>query len=318
MQWGQKNPFQNAPGPFIYALPNLGGTCPFSYSDAVLCCLFPGAGDSNSNAPDPSNLNLDPDQHHHHHHHRCRHSPPVTSFCCHHHHHDCPPTESSEAPAAPTATEEGAPLDTEPPSSPLPAPDESHSKQSSQDDISTSSSTELEGRSEPGPRQQQEPQAGDSEPASEATTPTQRDAQTSPTTSGFSVSEGLSEEGGVGDDEKKKRSQKKGSDTVKRKRPRNRRQREYGAGVPPRLQHQHQHQHQPGGAQYDPWVYVCPQVPQIPVPMMDHHHHSGWHFTGPHHHHWPTATPITPAAPQYWMTPMVPVAGFVGVPVACS
>ena len=62
MHTGQKNPFQNAPGPFVYALPNLAGTCPFSFSDTVLSCPF---ADSASQ----------------HHHHDCYHHPAMTSCC---------------------------------------------------------------------------------------------------------------------------------------------------------------------------------------------------------------------------------------------
>ena len=88
MHTDQKNPFQNAPGPFVYALPNLTGTCPFSFSDTVLSCPF---ADSTGQ-----------------HNHDCYHHPAVT-FCCHQH----TPTTESEAPVVVPA----------PPPTPL---DESH------------------------------------------------------------------------------------------------------------------------------------------------------------------------------------------------
>jgi hypothetical protein len=62
MHTGQKNPFQNAPGPFVYALPNLAGTCPFSFSDTVLSCPFEDSASQ-------------------HHHHDCYHHPAMTSCC---------------------------------------------------------------------------------------------------------------------------------------------------------------------------------------------------------------------------------------------
>ncbi|KAH9976979.1 hypothetical protein BJV74DRAFT_798624 [Russula compacta] len=37
-----ENPFQNAPGPFIYALPNLAGSCPFPFSDTIADCSLAG------------------------------------------------------------------------------------------------------------------------------------------------------------------------------------------------------------------------------------------------------------------------------------
>ncbi|KAF8466065.1 hypothetical protein DFH94DRAFT_686187 [Russula ochroleuca] len=103
MHIGQKNPFQNAPGPFIYALPNLAGTCPFSFSDTVLSCPFADSASRN------------------HHHHQCYHHPAVTSCC-----HQYPPTTESAAAPVP------APM----PQTPL---DESHFDLG---DISSSSLTE--------------------------------------------------------------------------------------------------------------------------------------------------------------------------------
>lgn len=92
MPSGQKSPFQNEPGPFIYALPNLAGTCPFSFSKTGWVCPF--ADDS-----------AVPNQHHSHHN-ECHHHPVVTS-CCQQH----PATEFAEWP---------------PPPQPQPSLDESH------------------------------------------------------------------------------------------------------------------------------------------------------------------------------------------------
>ena len=317
MQPGQKNPFQNAPGPFIYALPNLAGTCPFSYSDTVLSCSFPGAGDSNANdAPDP---NHDPDRHHCHHHHRCCHNPTVASHCRHHHHHD-PPSESadSEPPTAPT--EEAAPpvkeLSPSPGPGPRPGPGPSVSLSPSDEnhfslgDINPSPLTEGGG----GSAEQQEPQA--SELASERSTSTPCTALSSPT--GPVFQEGSKEEGELGEekDGKKKRHRRRRGG-----RRNGRLRNEHGAGsIGPRFMGL-------SGAHYNLWTQyaVCPQQAQAPplfspppaaAAAMNHHH--AWPFAGCHHHGAFVIPPNSPA-PQFWTIPMAPaVPGFVGVPVVAS
>ncbi len=196
MHPGQKNPFQNAPGLFIYALPNLAGTCPFSYSDTDLFCRF--TEDSN-NAPNQ-----------HHQHHRCCHSPAVTSRCCHHHHD--PPSESAAAePLAAPPTKEGAP-DTElllPPRSPtsLSPSDESHFDLD--DGVSASSLTE-DGAAEP----------EEQEERNEPVTPTQSHPQSSPTVSDFPETMDSENVGGEGDGEvkdEKKKKKKRGRGAARRR-----------------------------------------------------------------------------------------------------
>jgi hypothetical protein len=300
MQSGLKNPFQNAPGPFIYALPNLAGTCPFSFEDTILFCPFSGVGDSNK-ALD-SNPNPDPDvrHHSHHHHHRGCHNPAVTSPCCHHY--DPPPSESAEPHTAPT--EEGAPPDTESPLPPPPppppsprtsaslSPDESHFDLPLGDYII---SPLAEDGSEPG--QQLEPQA--SELSSESSTPTPSTALPSPTGSNFEE-EGSKEEAGEGVEKEKEKGprhkRKRGG-----KRSRRRRQPEHGvSSIAPRFMGL-------SAVHYDVWTkYVCPQAPQFPLPpAMSHHHPVGF------------VVPSNCPAPQFWMVPVVPAPGFVGVSLAC-
>jgi hypothetical protein len=139
MHSGQENPFQNAPGPFIYALPNLAGTCPFKFSDTVLSCSF--AADSTTA----------------HHCHHCYHHPAVSSRC----HQQHPPPESAE----PSPTEERADPELSSPQSPL---DESHFDLD--DIISPSSLTDI--RAELCSRQQQQQEQREEE-RSEPSTPTQ-------------------------------------------------------------------------------------------------------------------------------------------------
>ncbi|KAF8497930.1 hypothetical protein F5888DRAFT_264711 [Russula emetica] len=297
MQSGQKNPFQNAPGPFIYALPNLAGTCPYSYSDTALLGSFSSGGDS-SNAFEPE------DPHHQHQHHPRCHSPDVTSrcFCCHH-----DPTsdlESAEPPSTAATKEESAP-DTESPS-PLPPPPSAPSLSPSDeihfglgDDIDPSSESLTEGGNESLAEQRQESQS--SSVQSTSSTPTQSsstNAQSSPTRSDFQ--EGSKEEGGeggLGGEGRKKRA--RGRRARRKGRRNGRSKHEHGGSsiIAPRFMGLS------GIPYYGIWAqYVCPQAPpQFPPPAMNH----GF------------VIPPNSLAPQFW-NPMVPglAPGFVGVPVA--
>ncbi|KAI0273905.1 hypothetical protein BGY98DRAFT_936217 [Russula aff. rugulosa BPL654] len=253
MQSGLKNPFQNAPGPFIYALPNLAGTCPFSFEDTILFCPFSGVGDSNKALDSNPNPDPDPHHHHHHHHHRGCHNPAVTSPCCHHH--DPPPSESAEPHTAPT--EEGAPPDTEspllpPPPSPRtsasPSPDESHFDLPLGDYII---SPLAEDGSEPG--QQLEPQASGclASHLPRHHLPHYRALR------GPTLKKGL-----------RKRQEREW---------RRKRRRGHGTSAP---------------------LFPLP-------PAMSHHHPVGF------------VVPSNCPAPQFWMVPVVPAPGFVGVSLAC-
>ena len=278
-------------GPFLYALPNLAGTCPFSCSeDTNLFCSFSGAGDSNAPPANP---------HHHHHHDRCCHSPAVTSCrcscCCHHD----PPSDSEDAePSTAYTKEEGVP-DTE---SPLPPPqtpiDKIHFEL---DDIISSPVSPIEGGTEPEQQQQQqEPQS------SEPSTSTRSNALSSSTR--FDFFEGPKEERGKGEEVREK---KKGEGRRKRQRTRKQgRDRslpaEHGvSSIPPHFMGL-------SGIHYGLWTqYVCPQAP--PPPAMNHH---TWPFSGYHHHNGGGfVVPPNSPVPLFW-NPMVPATGFVGVPVA--
>lgn len=309
---GQKNPFQNAPGPFIYALPNLAGTRPFSCSsDTALFCSFSGAGDSDAPAAPPdSSL-------HHHHHHRC---------CCHHDPPSPSPSKSAEPPIVSTKEEGAAPgPDTESPLPPPPmsASDEIHFELG--DVISSpclieSAGIEPEQQTE---QQRQEPQSQASVPSTvtpglpTTPTPTHSNALSSSTES--DSQEGQREGGrlGVGGDpEEEVRENLKRGGGRRKKRRRNRKQgkgrsrpEHHGVGsIAPRFMAL-------SGIHYGLWPQygVCHQAPPPPPPPAMNHH--AWSFAGYHHHQGGFVVPPTSPTPLFW-NPIVPALGFVGVPVA--
>ena len=326
MHSGQKdpfqNPFQNAPGPFIYALPNLTGTCPLSYSDTVLFCSFSGE----LNAPDP----------HHHHHHRCCHtSPAVTSCSCHR---DPPSAESTgEPPKAPTKGE-GEP-DTELPSPPLARPStpplspsvENHFDLA--DDFSSESLTD--DGTEPR-KQEEEPQANSglsttsTQSNSVVSSPTESDFLDGPKKEGEDVKmEGRRSELSAStqsnslpvssptrsdclDGPKKEGEAKKTRGQRKR---RSRRQAKSEHGVPPRFMGL-------SGIHYGLWTqYVQLQPPLYPPPPVSPamNHHRAWSFAGypyPGQHYGFVVPPNSPAH-QFWNPKVPPIGGFVGVPTQC-
>ncbi|KAN0103702.1 hypothetical protein V8E52_011727 [Russula decolorans] len=281
MRSGQKNPFQNAPGPFIYALPNLAGTCPFSCSpDTDLFCSSLGAGDSN-NAP-PAN------PHHHRHHHHCR-------CCCCHHDSPSPPSESTELPTA--STKEGsAPDSTESPLLAPPAPYASSLSPSSESHCdlgdAISSPSPIEGGAEPG---RQEPQA--SETSTPPLTPTQSNALSSPAESDFQ--EGQKKVGDLEEVREKKGGGRRKKRRRYRRQPRGGPPHEYGVStIAPRFMGL-SGMHYASGL----WTpYVCPQAP--PPAMNYYHQYPGGGFV------------VHPngSAPLF-CNPMVPATGVVGVPV---
>lgn len=296
MQPGQKNPFQNAPGPFIYALPNLDGTCPFTVS----FCTFSGAGEPNEA--------LNPDHPDHRHRGR-RHNPVVTSRCCDQLYDDLPSEsypESTEQPTAPA--EEGAPQDTEsPPLPPLPpSPPQTPTLLSLSDethfglgDIDVSSSPLAEGGSEL-PAEQQELHA-----TSELCTSNPSTALQSPTGSDFQDQEGSNGRGEEEEKEEKKVRHKRARGGKRRSR---RRQREYVATVPPpRLRF-------PGAHNGQSINYACPP------PVVNYH--NAWPSVAGYRHPDPFALPpYSPVAPpQFWMpmVQVVPAPAFVGaLPMTC-
>ena len=284
MQLGQKNPFQNAPGPFIYALPNLAGTCPFSCSpDTDLFCTSSGAGDSDAS--------LTPDPYHHLHNRRC-------SYC---HRDSQSSSESAESSIASIKdgsapdTESSLPVPSRPSSSSLSPSSESHFDL----DDAISSPSPIEDGAEPEQHQhqhQREPQA--SETSTPPSTPTHSNALSSPAESEFQ--EGQKKEGEGGEEVK----EKKGGGHRKKRR-RNRKQGrgrpplEYGVStIAPRFMGL-------SGMHYSLWSqYVCPQAPlPPPPPAMNYHHHGGGFVVPPNS-----------SAPLFW-NPMVPATSFVGVPV---
>jgi len=329
MQSGQKdpfqNPFQNAPGPFIYALPNLAGTCPLSYSDTVLFCSFSGE----PNAPDP-----------HHHHHRCCHtSPAVTSRSCHRD----PPSESAEEPPKAPTKEAGEP-DEELPSPPLARPSapplspsvENHfdlvddfssesltddgteprkqeegpqassglSSSSTQSNSVVSSPTESDFLDGPGPKKEGEKVKMEGR-RSELSASTQSNSLpvSSPTRS--DCPDGLKKEGEAkkktrGQRKRRSRKQAKGSEH----------------GVAPRFMGL-------SGIHYGLWtqyMHLQPPLylPPPPVsPAMNHHH--AWSFAGYPHpsHHYGFVVPPNSPAHQFWNPTVPPMGGFVGVPMQC-
>ena len=317
MQSGQKNPFQNAPGPFIYALPNLASACPFSCSDTVRSCAFSG---ESIDAPDP---------HPHHDHNRCCHCPAVTSHFCQHSSDPSsesesetagPPTAPAKESAPDTGPQSGSPLPPPPPRlfSPLSPSDESHFDLGV--DISSSSLPATE-RETTEPEQEQEEQEGREKhhQASKPSTPT----YTLSSLTGSDFPEGPKEEV-----EEEKENEKTGE----RRRGRNhKRQRRRGRGRPPAGENVAPRFMGLSGIHYGLWTqYVCPQAlplfPETTTTTTNHHQASSWSFAsaGYHHHHDgfefavpPNSCCPAPLVPQFW-NPVVPAPVYVGVPVVAS
>jgi hypothetical protein len=290
---GQKNPFQNAPGPFIYALPNLAGTCPFSCSpDTVSFCSF----------HDPPSVESA--------------EPPTAST-----------KDSEEGEGAPDAPESpSSSSSASSSSSPLSPSDETHFELG--DVTSPPCPTRIEGgagieperQTEQQPQQREEPQSESSVPSIPPTTPTHSNALSSPTTEcGFR--EGQKEEGGVGEwEEVREVREKRGAG--RRKRRRNRKQgkgrsrpEHHGVGsIAPRFMGL-------SGIHYGLWSQygLCPQALPSQAPLAMNLHHNAWSFAGYHQHH-PShqggfVVPPTSPTPLFW-NPIVPAPGFVSVPVA--
>ena len=124
MRSGVENPFQNAPGPFIFALPNLAGACPSTSSDTIsdcsLACPFAPFDDNDDSEYHPRRQS------------RCHNPPPET------------PRHSPVETAAETAgplTEDADPEDLSPvPHSPFDEDDDDSDNDSDSDDTSTGSS----------------------------------------------------------------------------------------------------------------------------------------------------------------------------------
>ena len=318
MQSGQKNPFQNAPGPFIYALPNLARACPFSCSDTVLSCAFSG---ESSNASDPY-----PNPHHdhqHHHHNRCCHCPAVTSHCCQHA--SAPSsdteieTEIAEPPTAPA--KESVPNTESQSDSPLPPPSRLSSTDESHFDLGvdfSSSSLPVTGRRTAEPDQETE-----EEYRQDSKSPTPAN-----TLSSLTGSDSPEEPKEEGEDEREKEKEKAGE----RRRGRNhKRQRRRGRGRPQAGENVAPRFMGLSGIHYGLWTqYVCPQAQALPLfadtTMTNHHHASSWSFAGAGYHHHQdgfefavppnTSCPAT-LVPQFW-NPVVPAPVYVGVPVVAS
>jgi len=283
MPSGQGNPFQNAPGPFIYALPNLAGTCPFSFSDTVLSCSF---------AADPT-----APKHRHHH---CYHHPTVTSRC-----HQDPPSSESAEPPSPAEERAEADRESSPGQSPL---DESHFDLD--DDISRSFQTEAGEAT----RQQQQQQQQDVERSSEPSTPTQSHTLSTPSPMGSEFPEGVTK------DLENEKEEGEGSDGKAKRGRRCRKRRRRAAKGRPLLEHggcvMGPRVMGLSGLHFDRWTrYVCPPALPFPLPPAPappaamNHNPAAWLLTG----YYGGSVPGNSLA-RYW-DPMVQVpAGFVGVP----
>lgn len=201
MPSGQKSPFQNEPGPFIYALPNLAGTCPFSFSETGSACPFADG----SAAPNQ----------HHSHHNECHHHPAVTS-CCQQH----PPPEFAEWP---------------PPPQPPPSIDESHFDLC---DIRSPSVTAGRARFCTMQQNQHQHQQQESSASSEPSSPTRSSyTHSSPVRSEFMDANNLENEDEDENEEPEEEVKGKGKRRCRKRRRRNRgtRQTEPGCVMGPRM-----------------------------------------------------------------------------------
>jgi hypothetical protein len=250
MHSGQRNPFQNAPGLFIYALPNLAGTCPFAFSDtassSALICPF---ADSAAAAPDR-------------HHNECYHHPAVAS-CCNQRH---PASESAESDAE---SESELPP---PPQQPLPQPplDESHFDLG---DIGSSSLTEGHHGGAEFRTMQQQRQRNQPKRSSQPSTPTHSHTLSSPMGSEFTEvkdpeNEDEKEDGEEVEEEVEGREKRKRRCRKRRRRTKGRLPSEQGGCVMgPRMMGL-------SGLHFDRWtryVPVCPAPPPPPPAAMNPH-----------------------------------------------
>ena len=255
MPSGQRNPFQNAPGLFIYALPNLAGTCPFAFSDTASDLVCPFA-DSAAAAPGRR------------HHNECYHHPAVASCCDQRH-------PASEFESQSESAESNAELESEL-DSPLPAQqqqqqqpllpvDESHFDLG---DI-RSSSLSTEGYHDGAKfctTQQKQRQQNQPERSSGPSTPTHSHTLSSPMGSEFTEAKDPENENEKEDGEEEG-EEEEGKEKRKR-RPRKRRRRtkgrlpseEAGCVMGPRMMGL-------SGLHFDRWTrYVCPAPPPPPPP----------------------------------------------------
>ena len=152
MRSGVENPFQNAPGPFIFALPNLAGACPSTSSDTIsdcsLACPFAPFDDDRDDDNDDDD---DDSEYHPRRQSRC-HNPPPPETPRH------SPVETAET-AGPLSTEDADPEDLPPPVPHSPFDeDEDSDNDSDSDDTSTSTGSSQH------PQQQQSASSGSSTP----------------------------------------------------------------------------------------------------------------------------------------------------------
>ena len=239
MHSGQRNPFQNAPGLFIFALPNLAGTCPFSFSDAASSLVCPFADSAAAPAKQQQ------------HHNECYHHPAVASCCNNQLRH--PASESaeseSESESLPSAGSQQS-------QSPL---DEGHFDLG---DVRSSSITEGHAGAEScATQQQRQNQQNHPERSSELSTSTRSHTLSSPIGSEFTeAKEPENEDEEEGEEEEGKEKRKRRC-RKRRKRTKGRLPSEQGGCVmgPRRMGL--------SGLHFDRWTrYVCPAPPPFLPP----------------------------------------------------
>ena len=303
MPSGQRNPFQNAPGLFIYALPNLAGTCPFAFSDTASDLVCPFA-DSAAAAPGRR------------HHNECYHHPAVAS-CCDQRHPASESESESESAESESNAESVSELD-----SPLHAQQQQQQQQQqplapldeSHFDLGGigSSSLTTEGHHDGAKfctMQQQQRQQNQPERSSGPSTPTHSHTLSSPMGSEFTEAKDPENE----DDKEEEEVEEEGKEKRKR-RPRKRHRRtkgrlpseEAGCVMGPRMMGL-------SGLHFDRWTrYVCPAPPPPPPPPPAAMKPHAW-FVAPG---FDAFVPRTGA--RFWDPPMavqaVQVPGLVSVP----